>query len=82
LWRKLCPSPAIATISPVQLHHGTADADVPPAFSETLAEQLVAAGRTAEFYSYDGDDHNLSQNLSVALERSVAFFDQHVKKRE
>jgi hypothetical protein len=33
-----------------------------------------------EFYTYDGDDHNLSQNLGVALERSVAFFDQYVKK--
>jgi dipeptidyl aminopeptidase/acylaminoacyl peptidase len=35
-WEALSPNAYITTISPVQLHHGTTDADVPPAFSETL----------------------------------------------
>lgn len=81
-WDALSPNAYIATISPIQLHHGTADTHVPLAFSETLAGQLAAAGRNVEFYIYEGDDHNLSQNLRVALDRSVAFFDQHVKKSE
>jgi dienelactone hydrolase len=67
---------------PVQLHHGTADADVPVAFSQTLEEQIVAAGGGVEYYEYPGDDHNLSGNLGTALSRSVAFFDEHVKNAE
>lgn len=64
---------------PIQLHHGTADADVPLLFSEILAEDLKEAGRPGELFVYPGDDHNLSANLGLALRRSVAFFDQHVK---
>lgn len=66
-------------LGPIQLHHGLADAEVPPAFSRTLAGQLKAAGQTGELYSYPGDDHNLSRNLGLALRRSVAFFDRYVK---
>lgn len=64
---------------PIQLHHGTNDADVPLLFSELLYEETITAGKVAEFYVYQGDDHNLSANLNTALQRSVAFFDQHVK---
>jgi len=58
----------------LQLHIGTADAEVPPAFHDSLASQLRAAGKPAQHYVYPGDDHNLSRNLRVALDRSVAFF--------
>lgn len=78
-WDAISPNSYLAGIAPLQLHHGTADSSVPLAFSETLAGQLEAAGRTVEFYSYEGDDHNLSQNLSTALARSVEFFDRYVK---
>jgi dipeptidyl aminopeptidase/acylaminoacyl peptidase len=64
---------------PVQLHHGTADSDVPIEFSRTLRDQIGAIGGTVEYYEYLGDDHNLSQNLGTALQRSVAFFDTYVK---
>jgi dipeptidyl aminopeptidase/acylaminoacyl peptidase len=67
---------------PIQLHHGTNDADVPLLFSELLYNETLTAGQVAEFYIYQGDDHNLSANLSVALQRSVAFFDEHVKNAE
>lgn len=65
--------------APVQLHHGTADADVPVAFSRTLRDQINSVGGTVEYYEYAGDDHNLSVNLSTALQRSVDFFDTYVK---
>jgi hypothetical protein len=28
---------------------------------------------------YQGDDHNISQNLSLAVRRSVQWFDKYVK---
>ncbi|AWN23753.1 alpha/beta hydrolase [Deinococcus irradiatisoli] len=59
---------------PVQLHIGSADEEVPPAFHATLARQLKAAGQSVQSYVYPGDNHNLSRNLRTALDRSVAFF--------
>jgi dipeptidyl aminopeptidase/acylaminoacyl peptidase len=78
-WAEISPNSFLGTIAPIQLHHGTADADVPLEFSQTLAKQLKDAGRTYEIFEYPGDDHNLSQNLFVALQRSVSWFDKHVK---
>ena len=79
-WASISPNSYLAEgVAPIQLHHGTADADVPLAFSDTLARQLEDAGQEVEYYVYRGDNHNLSNNLALALRRSVAFFDRHVK---
>ena len=59
---------------PVQLHIGTNDEDVPVAFHTALAAQLRPLGKLGGNYVYPGDNHNLSGNLRVALNRSVQFF--------
>jgi fermentation-respiration switch protein FrsA (DUF1100 family) len=64
---------------PIQLHHGTADTSVPVEFSELLYEQIQAVGGNVEIYTYPGDNHNISGNLQLALQRSVDFFDRYVK---
>ncbi|MGB8982682.1 MAG: alpha/beta fold hydrolase [Anaerolineales bacterium] len=64
---------------PIQLHHGTADHDVPWEFSEILYNELLAANQFAEFYTYDGDNHNISNYFSLAMQRTVEFFDQYLK---
>jgi dipeptidyl aminopeptidase/acylaminoacyl peptidase len=64
---------------PVQLHHGTADTSVPLEFSELLYEQIHSAGGTVELYEYPGDDHNISNYFSLAMRRSLEFFDRYVK---
>jgi dipeptidyl aminopeptidase/acylaminoacyl peptidase len=63
----------------VQLHHGTADTSVPIEFSAILYEQIQDFGGTTEFFSYEGDNHNLSNNFGSAMQRSIAFFDVYVK---
>ena len=63
----------------VQLHHGTADADVPLAFSQTLLKELTAAGKPAQLFTYPGDNHNISNSFNTAMERSIAFFDGLLK---
>ena len=65
--------------APIQIHHGTADAEVPLQFSQTLASDLKAAGKPVELYTYAGSDHNISQGLSQAMVRSIAFFDRALK---
>lgn len=79
-WKSITPISFVSAISgPIQIHHGTADSEVPVLFSERLEEALKNSGKTVEFYKYEGDDHNLVNNLSLALERSVEFFDKYLK---
>mgnify|MGYP000844960454 CR=1 FL=1 len=79
-WASISANSYAAELSgPVQLHHGTNDADVPLAFSELLHQEILDAGGNVEFYAYEGDDHNLSGYFSTAMQRSIAFFDAHVK---
>jgi dipeptidyl aminopeptidase/acylaminoacyl peptidase len=79
-WESIDPTSHLGLLSgPIQLHHGTGDESVPFEYSEYLYERLQETGATAELYLYEGDNHNLSNNLYTALQRSVTFFDLHVK---
>ena len=79
-WASISPNSYVADLSgPIQLHHGTADTSVPVAFSDVLNAQIQAVGRQVDYFTYPGDDHNLSRNLGAALARSVAFFDSILK---
>jgi dipeptidyl aminopeptidase/acylaminoacyl peptidase len=64
---------------PIQIHHATGDQSVPVEWSESLHDRLQEAGQTSDLYGYQGDNHNVSANFSTAMQRSVAFFDPHVK---
>ena len=64
---------------PIQLHHGTADEDVPLEFSELLFYQMLEADQFVELYKYEGDNHNISNYFSQAMQRTIEFFDRHVK---
>lgn len=82
-WESIAPISYVADIGgPIQIHHGTADTEVPILFSEKLATALKDAGKIAELYKYEGDDHNLSHNLNTALDRSVKFFDKYLKTED
>lgn len=80
-WNSLSANSYLKDISgPLQLHHGTADTSVPVAFSEKLSEQMKKENKTVELFIYEGDDHNLANNLYTALNRSVTFFDRYLKR--
>ena len=64
---------------PIQLHHGTADHDVPWEFSQMLYDEMLKANQVAEFYTYEGDNHNISNYFSLAMQRTVEFFDRYLK---
>lgn len=82
-WRTLSANHYLSELSgPIQLHHGTDDSSVPVAFSQTLYDQLLAAGQPAELYIYPGDNHNLSVEFVSAMGRSLSFFYRLVKGGE
>jgi dipeptidyl aminopeptidase/acylaminoacyl peptidase len=79
-WDSISPMAYLADITaPIQIHHGTADPEVPLQFSQTLAKDLQAVAKPVELYTYAGADHNISQGFTQAMARSVAFFDRTLK---
>ncbi len=82
-WNSISANSYLSDISgPLQLHHGTADEEVPLEFSELLFYQMLNAGKYVELYKYEGDNHNISNNFSTAMQRSIAFFDKYVKQAD
>ena len=79
-WASISPIAYVSDISgPLQLHHGTNDADVPLEFSASLDQAMQASGQTVEYYVYNGDNHNLLNNWGTVMQRTIEFFDKYVK---
>lgn len=79
-WASLASTSYLTELSgPLQVQHGTADPEVPLSFSQVLYAEILKAGKIAELYTYPGDNHNLSNNFNLAMQRTVAFFDKYVK---
>jgi dipeptidyl aminopeptidase/acylaminoacyl peptidase len=79
-WNSISANSYLKNIAgPIQLDYGGADETVPPEFSKILYQELKNAGKTVEIYEYPGDDHNISQNFNLAMERSIKFFDAYLK---
>lgn len=79
-WNSISANSYLADISgPIQLHHGTNDTDVPLLFSENLFFQMLDAQQYVELYKYEGDNHNISNYFSTAMQRTIEFFDRYLK---
>ncbi len=79
-WKYIAPIHFVKDISgPVQIHHGTADEEVPVLFSERLSEALKKSNKTGELFIYEGDDHNIALSFNTAIQRSVSFMDKYLK---
>jgi dipeptidyl aminopeptidase/acylaminoacyl peptidase len=79
-WNSISANSYLGDLSgPLQLHYGTGDEEVPPKFSETLASQVGAAGKSVEIYVYPDDNHNLTGYFNLAMDRTIAFFDAVLK---
>lgn len=79
-WNSISANSYVADISgPLQLHHARGDESVPWEFSQTLANELTAVNQPVELFLYEGDNHNLSGNFSLAMQRSLAFFNKYLK---
>lgn len=82
-WKAIDPLNYLQDItSPIELQHGTDDQEVDPRLSAELYNKLKALGKKVDYYTYEGDNHNISVNLELALDRSVAFFNKYLKGGE
>ncbi|MFA6105162.1 MAG: alpha/beta fold hydrolase [Patescibacteria group bacterium] len=80
-WKLVDPTYYIKDITtPIQLHAGTKDLDVPIDFSRGFYNKMKLAKKKIELYTYKNGNHNLSApNFDLAMKRSVAFFDKYLK---
>ena len=69
-----------AITAPVMIHHGTADESVPLVWSERAQEVLKAQGKDSTLYVYDGEPHEFIDAWPQVMQRTVTFFDQHVRQ--
>ena len=62
--------------TPLQIHHGTADATTPLAWSEELCALLQSRNHPTQCFWYDQAGHNFTEaTADLLMERVVAFFD-------
>ncbi len=79
-WNTLSTNAFLDDLSgPVQLHHGTADTEVPIEFSQTVEQEIQEAGGVVEYFEWQNTDHNIAQSFNAAMRESVRFFDEYVK---
>lgn len=50
------------------------DSTVPKLFSDNLNAALTGAGKSVEYFTYPGDDHQLSASSALVYQRIIAFF--------
>ena len=78
-WNSISANAYLSDISgPLQLHHGTADEDVPYEFSVNLYNQMLALDLPVEYYQYEGDNHNLSNFFTLAMTRTLEFYERYL----
>jgi dipeptidyl aminopeptidase/acylaminoacyl peptidase len=65
--------------SPILLHQGTADDQVPVEWSRELAQNLKAKGKNVTYYEYPGENHTFINSQSVVMQRTLDFFDKLLK---
>ncbi len=67
--------------SAVIIHIGEEDKNTSPAWSIMLRDALIREGKQVEYYSYPDHGHTLEGKAwDEAMKRTLAFFDQYVKK--
>lgn len=59
---------------PLNIHHGTQDESVPFVWGQALAQNFANLHLQYNFYQYENDNHNLSQNWATAIARDVKLF--------
>ena len=79
-WNSVDPSYFVKDIiAPVQISVGLADNQVPPDFSKGLFNKLTAAGKVVQYYEYPGANHDINQSFTLAMQRTISFFNSYLK---
>ena len=79
-WDNISPKTFIGNVTePVMIHQGTGDKEVSPDWTIKLADALKTKGKNVTFYLYKGEPHEFINAWPLVMQRSVKFFDSHLK---
>jgi fermentation-respiration switch protein FrsA (DUF1100 family) len=79
-YKRISPINYLEHSPPLSIHHGTGDTIVPYEWSEDLYEAAEKEGTTAELFLYEGAEHTFrGKDWELAMERTLAFYDEYVK---
>lgn len=67
--------------TPIMLHQGTLDDQVPVAWSQKLVEDLKGHDKEITYYEYPGESHTFINAQSFVMQRTLEFFDKTLKKQ-
>lgn len=65
--------------SPIMLHQGALDKDVPVEWSRELNEMIKDAGKDITYYEYPNEPHTFINAQSLVMQRTLDFFDENLK---
>lgn len=79
-WKNLSPKTFFGSITePIQLHHGSADTDVPLAWSKKSVEDLMTLKKDISLSTYPGQPHEFTSSWGTVMSRTAAFFREKLK---
>ncbi|NJM34462.1 MAG: prolyl oligopeptidase family serine peptidase [Rhodomicrobium sp.] len=80
-WANISPVNALGNIAtPIQIHHGSRDFDVPVAWSDDLSAKLKALGKDVTYFKYAGQGHSLQgSSYATFITRIVAFYKERLR---
>lgn len=65
--------------APLQIHQGTIDTEVPISWTNELVDTLKKDGKSVEYFTYPGADHNLRPSWDVVVARDLEYFNENLK---
>lgn len=78
-WRDVSPATFFDRVTePVLIHHGTADDTCPLQWAYDTDAALRAAGKDVTLQLYDGEPHAFEAGWQLSIERTAAFFAEHL----
>lgn len=79
-WDNIAPINFIKNIQvPVMVHHGTNDKDTDLAWSQRFVDAMEDANKAITFHVYEGQPHEFTSSWASFVQRSLEFFNEHVK---
>ncbi len=66
--------------TPFMIHHGDGDKDVPLQWSKDTRNRLESEGKEVIYHEYPREGHEFGMQWEKFMQRSVIFFDEHLKK--
>lgn len=67
--------------SPIMIHQGVLDEDVPVEWSRKLNQDLKDAGKQVIYYEYPNEGHAFIDAQPLVMQRTLEFFDANLKKK-